>query len=235
MPADTPDQQITYPVDADAADNPVDFLAMLADVEPRLQREYTTEADRTTRMTALSNGDLSVLTAPSVGSPRTEVYDGTNHISLQTRSFFAFVRKTSNEVVNNSTTLQDDNALLAALPTAGTFAFELDLVYSASTVADFKMAFTIPAGASITWWGFGLVTGVSSMSGDIQFMAATASGTSASIGGAGTGNFTSARIAGEVVMGGTAGNLQLQWAQANLEATDATVRAPSRLMVWRVV
>lgn len=234
MPADTSDQQITYPIDGDSADNPAAFLAMLADVEPRLVREYTTEADRTTRMTALAANDISTLSAPSVGSARAEVYNGSDHISLFTRALYANVRKAADEALPiSTTTLQNDDELFVPLPTAGTFAFEGRIIYDSATAADIKFAFTIPAGASFTWGIIGPATTVSSGIGDGNFNVTTSSATALTAGGSGVGVFTNALLWGEVTMGGTAGNLQLQWAQNTSDATVTTVRARSRLLAWR--
>lgn len=234
MPTDTPDQQITLPTDPDFADNPVAFNQFVGDVENRLNRRYTTEADRTARMLTLSSGDESALTAPAVGNPRSEVYDGSNHISLYTRSVFTYVRKTADETVNNSTALQNDNELLAALPTAGTYQFEMNMLYSATTVADIKFAFTWPAGATAFWSAIGLATGAATLTGDATFSFTNGSGTSVAFGGIGAGAPVPIRLFGNIVMGGTAGNLQLQWAQQNLEATNTIVHSNSNLQLWRV-
>lgn len=235
MPTDTPDQQITLPTDPDSADNPVAFNQAVGDIEPRLVREYTTEADRTARMLALSAGDISTLSAPAVGNARTEVWNGSNHISLYTRSVFTYVRKSADEVINNTTALQDDDALFAALPAAGTFQFELNLTYMATTVADIKFAFTWPAGATAEWGIISLATAATTSTGDANFGFQNVSGTAISAGGIGAANPVPAQIFGDIVMGGTAGNLRLQWAQQNLEASNTTVRIRSNLRVWRVL
>lgn len=233
MPTDTPDQQITRPVDADTADNPVAFTNMLADVEPRLVRRYTNEADRTARMTAVSEGDVSHLAAED----RTEVYTGTTHVSLFTRSVWAEkVRTTDAAAINNSTVLVNDATLVVALPTAGRFHFDLLLFYDASTTADIKVAFTIPAGASIRWAGVGGNNTLAAGSAPGMWLAANASGTSVTFGANGTtaANMVAMMAKGAVVMGGTAGNLQLQYAQATADPTDLIVRSSSRLTLWRV-
>lgn len=235
MPTDTPDQQITTPVDGDAADNPVAFLAMVADVEPRLVREYTNEADRTARMLALSQNDLSSLTAPTTGRARLEAWDGSTHVSAYVRNMYTYVRKSADETITNSTALQNDDVLFSPLAaSSGTYQFEMNILYSASTVADIKFAFTWPAGATVTWGVIGLATGAGSISGDATFGNAVASGTSVAIGGAGATTPTPCQIFGDVIMGANAGNLQLQWAQQNLEATNCIVRAGSNLRLWRV-
>lgn len=233
MPTDTTDQQITTPTGTDAADNPVAFVNNVADVEPRLVRRYTNEADRTARMLALAENDVSTLAAED----RAEIYNGTNHISLFSRGIFANkFRTTDATAVNNSTVLVSDAVLVAALPTAGRFQFELVLFYDSSTTADLKVAFTIPAAAVIRWGGVGPSTTVSGGVGTAQFSVAIGSGTTITYGGSGVGTAnTVALIAkGNVLMGGTAGNLQLQYAQQVADPTDTVVRAHSRLHVWRV-
>lgn len=234
MPTDTPDQQITMPVDADSADNPVAFNQAVGDIEPKLVREYTTEADRTARMLVLGANDVSSLSAPTVGTARLETYDGANHVSLVTRSLYAMVRKAADETVSNTTTLQNDDTLLCALPASGTFVFELDLLYSATTVADLKYAFNAAAGASLTVWGIGLAVGATTLDGNLRANFAQGLANDRSLGGIGATTVVPAVIRGEIVPGGTAGNLTFQWAQQNLEVSNCIVRASSRLQVWRV-
>lgn len=233
MPTDTTDQQITTPTGTDAADNPVAFVNEVADIEPRLVRRYTNEADRTARMLALTENDVSTLAAED----RAEIYNGTNHISLFSRGIFANRFRTADAAaINNSAVLVSDAVLVAALPTAGRFQFELVLFYDSSTTADLKVAFTIPAAAVIRWGGVGPSTTVSGGVGTAQFSVAIGSGTTITYGGSGVGTAnTVALIAkGNVLMGGTAGNLQLQYAQQVADPTDTVVRAHSRLHVWRV-
>lgn len=233
MPTNTPDQQIPEPVDADSADNPVAFNQSMAVVEPRLVRQYTTEADRTTRMTALNNGSLSALTAPTTGPVRSEVYNGTNHISLHARSLYTFLRKTADETVNNTATLQNDDVFFVAVPTAGVFVFDLTLFYTSNNTADIKFAFTHPAGAVVRWGTAGLASSATATSGDSQYAAAVGSGSTVLIGG---GNATTVMmfISGILEMGGTAGTFQLQWAQNTADASNTTVNTYSNMRMWRV-
>ena len=235
MPSDTPDQQITLPVDADAADNPVAFNQSVGDIEPRLVRRYTTSADRTARMLTLNQNDLSSLTAPTTGRPRIEAWDGVTHVSAYVRCMYTYARKAADETVNNSTALQNDDLLFSPLAaSSGTYQFELNLLYSATTVADIKFAFTWPAGATAFWSAIGLATGSATLTGDATFSFINVSGTSVAFGGIGAGAPVPIRIFGNIAMGGTAGNLQLQWAQQNLEATNTVVHSNSNLQLWRV-
>jgi hypothetical protein len=229
MPTDTSDQQITMPVDADAADNPVAFVNNVADVEPRLVRRYTDTADRTARMASLSENAVSTLATEN----RAEIYDGANHVSLYTRSLFAMLYKTANQTMNASdTTLQNVTSLVAAMPTTGTFSFRGIIYYDAVTAGDIKFGFTVPAGASLRWNGMGIVTG-SSATGDATFTTITGSGGFTSYGGGGAGVVLCCQIEGEYAAGGTAGNLQFQAAQSVSDVTAPIIIARSRLEIWR--
>lgn len=233
MPVNTPDQQITMPVLPDAADNAVAFVNAVADIETRLVRRYTNEADRTARMLSLSENDISTLATEN----RADIYDGTNHISLFPRTLYANVFRTSDSAaVNNSTVLVNDPVMLVALPTAGRFQFDLTLFYDSSAAADIKFAFTWPAGAFARWGVNGPSTAVASGVGTTVFSTTTTSGAAIVLGGNGGGaaNIVMALIRGTILMGGTAGNLQLQFAQQVAEATNTFIRSDTRMQVWRV-
>lgn len=232
MPADTSDQQITYPVDLDSADNPVAFLAMLADVEVRLARRYTNEADRTARMLSLTENAISTLATED----RAEIYDGTNQVSLVTRSVYARSRVTATQNVGPSNTaLANVTNMAVALPAinGAIYQFRGLVWYNTNTTADIKFAFTMPAGGATMRWGIvGLATGASGVSGDVNLSSITATGTSVSYGGAAADAM--AVIEGEITMGTVAGNLQLQAAQATSDASATNILARSRLEAWRI-
>lgn len=229
MPSDTTDQQITLPVDADTADNPVAFTNFVADVEQRLVRLYTNEADRTARMLSLAENQISGLASEN----RLDAYTGTAHVSLWQRGLFAGPFLAADHPLNMSdTTLQSVTALVAAMPATGQFGFRGVLFYDSSTAADLKVAFQIPALASLRWNPLGLVTG-STSSGDAIFTTASASDSAIAFAGGGVGTVLCCRIEGSYVAGGTAGNLQLRAAQNASDATQSTIRIGSRVEVWR--
>lgn len=232
MPADTPDQQITEPIGTDTANNPLAFNQFVADVQPRLVRQYTTEADRTARMLSLAENQISTLSTPTVGLERAEIYDGTNHVSLHTRALYAFVRKTADETISSNAVLQNDDQLLIAVPTAGVFCFDATIFYTSGNTPDIKFAFTVPAGATVRWGILGLASGATTSTGDVQVQSQAGSGSSTTIGGA---NATTAVawISGMLSMGGTAGTFQLQWAQATSDASNTTVNTFSNIRMWR--
>ena len=229
MPTDTPDQQITLPVGADAANNPTAFTNFVADVEQRLIRLYTNEADRLARMLTLAENQISGLATEN----RLEVYNGTNHISLYSRSLYADLYKSADQTLTaSSTALQNVTELVQAMPTAGTFSFRGLIYCDSSATADIKFAFTFPAGASVRWNIMGPPTAGGS-TGDGTYTVTTVSDTSVSYGMAGAATILALQLEGDYVAGGTAGNLQLRAAQNAGEASNTIVRAQSRMEIWR--
>lgn len=233
MPTNTPDQGIPLPQGADPADGPTAFTNNTAAIEQRLVRNYTDATDRTARMVALGENDISTLDAEN----RIEVFDGANQISLRARSVYAEPFLTADAIpINNSTVLVTDPNLGAALPATGRFLWSLVLFYDSSTTADFKIAFTWPALATVKWGIVAASTAVSSGVGTGAWSTATVSGTSMAIGGSGVGtaNTLMATVQGSILMGGTSGVLRLQYAQQVADLTNSVVRADSRMSVWRV-
>lgn len=236
MPSNTPDQQIPRPTDSDAADNPVAFTNAVAAVEPRLVRTYTNEADRTARMLVLSENNMSGLATEN----RVDIYDGATHVSLHARALFAERLRTVDAApVNNSTTLVPDTVLTVTMPTAGRFHFQGVIFYSSSVTADFKLGILAPTGAITRWSAVGAATTVSSGVGSGQWRAVSAPGPTVltiTLGGdgVGAGSMLSSVYQGSVVMGGTGGTFQVQYAQQTLDPTDTVVYSHSRLEMWRV-
>lgn len=227
MPTVTPDQGITLPVDPDAADAPVAFANFVAGVEQRLVRRYTNEADRTARMLVVGENELSGLAAED----RIEVYTGTTHISLYRRTLYAQIRMSAPQALTpSSTALQNVASMVVGVPSTGTFRWRSTIFYDASTTADFKIAYTIPAGAVMRWGMSALGT-----AGNVPtYTTTTVSGTAISIGALGVGTVTMAQMDGDMSMGGTAGNFQMQAAQATSDATAINVFERSYLEMWRM-
>lgn len=228
MPAVTPDQGLSLPIGADIANNPTAFNNFVAGVEPRLVREYTNEADRTARMLVLAENDLSSLATEN----RVDIYNGAAHVSLHTRSVFLTTRIAVDQVLTpSSTVLQNVTNMAATLPgTAGAiFRWRSAIFYDATTAADMKFAYTIPAAATMRWGLNALSAGGTNPS----YSTATASATAIAAGALGIGTVLYAIIDGEVTMGATGGALQLQAAQNTSDASITTVFARSYMEVWR--
>lgn len=143
--------------------------------------------------------------------------------------------KTADEVVNNSTTYQADDALYVAVEAGATYDLEGFVVYDASTVADAKFSVTTPSGATVTWRLDGPNSGAGSPdSVNPATFRALSTGGGWPVGGVGVGTKVAARIVGTVVVSTTAGNVGIQWAQNTAEATDLTVRSGSYLTLRRI-
>lgn len=135
-------------------------------------------------------------------------------------------------------TFSNDPDLRWALEPDATYVFWMYLIISsASASADFKMQFTVPAGADLLWVPNGLdpTVAVGTVQGIIRrpHNDATANRALAAVG---TGfNSTIALPQGRVTTGGTAGSLILQWAQNVTDAVNATqVLAGSHGVIERV-
>ena len=143
--------------------------------------------------------------------------------------------KTATESVTSSTTLQnDDELLLAVLANTTYFVFGL-LFYDGATAGDFKFAWTGPSGYSFDYSAPVLATGTTSAIVDggatnTLNMSAFQETDIFSVGAAGAGNTIAITITGVLIIGGTAGTLQLQWAQVASSATATRVFAPSCLL-----
>lgn len=141
------------------------------------------------------------------------------------------VRKTADEVVNNSSTLQNDDDLLHALLADEVWRFDGMLFFDGGTTPDIKVAFTVPAGATIRWTIY-----AQSDSGGTVYAGAlvVVSGTASDTGAAGIGTFRILNIRGMVACGATPGNLQLQWAQNTTNASNTTLFANSSLVLHQL-
>ncbi len=143
------------------------------------------------------------------------------------------VRKSADETVTSSTTLQDDDELLFTAVAGSSYKFTLGLIVScASGTPDFKVGFSAPAG-SLTWGVVGLDT------------AATSGTAQAVMSGRGVGTSgTSATVASvngrlHVVLTGTfkcttSGTVRFRWAQDTSSVSGVTVEEGSYIEAIRV-
>src|SRR5687768_12551976 len=194
MSTNTPDQQITIPVGTDIADNPLAFVNQTADIETRLVLKYTNAADRAVRHTAPIEGDLTGLATEN----RYDVYNGAAYVSLYTRSFHGFARRTvdgsaGTGQVNNSTALVNDPLIVVAVDTGATYEWEATIFYDSSTTADIKFAWTTPTFSSMRWTCTALATTATTNEGDVKIATQVASGTSLSFGGIGVATVISCK------------------------------------------
>ena len=140
------------------------------------------------------------------------------------------VRKTADETVNNSSTLQNDDHLILPLGANEVWIFQFFLFSNSSTTADIKIAFTAPTGAVFQYLISSADIGVDSSTTTATF--ARMSTGAINIYGESLDKLDILR--GLVINGANAGNLQLQWAQSLAEVSDTIVRANSCLIATKI-
>lgn len=147
--------------------------------------------------------------------------DGTNWVIYKGEGH---VRKTADEIVNNSLVVQNDDHLLLPVEANEVWKFELlALVNCVTATPGTRFIFTGPAGSTITWWnatndGNGLSNPVAAQ---VTF--------------SNPAGISGIRLAGWIANGATAGTLRLQWAQRVATAEDTKVLANSLLLGRRIV
>jgi len=141
------------------------------------------------------------------------------------------VRKPSDESLTSNITLQNDDHLLLAVGVSEVWKFKLSILYRSSTTADFKMAFTFPGG-EIAAMGVTKGNTVSTaICVSFEGSSSPAAGSN-NIDGLSAAQSSYFEIDGVYINGGSAGNLQFQWAQASSDATATKVMTNSSL--WAV-
>lgn len=187
--------------------------------------------------TILADTKVSALSAVSAftGAMELPVNDGGTSkkaTGTQVRDFVRglFVVKTADESVTSSAALQNDDHLSLALATSTFYTVDGYLSCDGAVAADIQVGFTVPSGATVNITVVGLSTSAASDPGVAWSGTVAASGESAgAMGLLGTGNRSGMLIKGWVRTAGTAGNLQLQWAQGTSNGTATTVALDSWL------
>jgi hypothetical protein len=135
------------------------------------------------------------------------------------------LRKTVDESVSSSTTLQNDDNLKIALSASDAVEFSgMVFVSSSSATPDIKLTFTVPSGASVRWFAEWFEGANYASSGIV-----TASGATASF-AVSAGTVGLVKFSGIVVNGSSAGDLQFQWAQNSSNSAAVKVEQRSFLI-----
>lgn len=142
------------------------------------------------------------------------------------------VIKPSDETLNNSSTMQNDNDLVLPVIANASYLFSCYLDYEGQDgTMNAKWQWTVPASANLRYTAAytntsGTWTGGVTSNGSTVISARTS----------GAGTLYGASMTGSLVTAGSAGNLQLQWAQNTTtnNAPGVTVHAQSYLALWRI-
>jgi hypothetical protein len=140
------------------------------------------------------------------------------------------VRKSANQSITSSTTLTNDSQLKFAIGANETWVFYANLQpQSTAGGIHIKYAFTYPAGATLVWSPPNVVC---NSDGVIRLGEGCTGTTSVSMN---VDNLIRPQfIMGSILNGGTAGDLQLQWAQVTSSATAMTMNAGSMISGTKV-
>jgi hypothetical protein len=131
------------------------------------------------------------------------------------------VEKTSDQSIASSTTLTNDTQLAVSIGANEIWDFEWMLMIAAHVDADAKIAFTFPTGGTVALTGSGF--DAAGTFGRFRHTTTTSPTTATSISGTGDYAVPDATVlTGTFTNGGTAGTLQLQWAQ-NTSNASATI------------
>jgi len=146
-----------------------------------------------------------------------------------------FAIKTADETVTSSATLQDDDELTLTVEANKSYEVSGFVRWTcASVTPDMQVAFSLPSGASLAWWGAGPYTDLTGQNSNLNQYAPDDTG----VVWYGTNNsatFPSAMIiSGLLIVGATAGSLTFRWAQQTSNASGVTVKARSWLKLLRV-
>jgi hypothetical protein len=142
--------------------------------------------------------------------------------------------KSADETIS-STTLQNDDALFFAVAANERWLIEASLMIDSNATAGFQATFTVPASATIK---FGVLT-----PGSTSLWVYNSASTPAALMNAGAtlgqgspaaGNIWGTILRGIVQVAGTAGNVQLQWAQNAGPSGSTIVKANSCLIGARL-
>lgn len=162
--------------------------------------------------------------------------DGFSIPSSSGSSSITFVRKLSDESASNNT-FQNDDELFLAVGANDVWQIEILLfVVNASNTPDIKVQFTGPAAAVINWAGHGYTPGSTTQDTASRYIAKTLAGSfTLGVLQTATEALSPVRLEGMYIGGGTAGTLQLQWAQSTTDgANPTTVKAGSYLKATKV-
>jgi hypothetical protein len=158
------------------------------------------------------------------------------HVRDNLTALNGFVRKTADESVTSSATLQNDNELSIAIPAAGTYEIDVHLIVTsaANAAGDIRVGATFPAGTMTMMLDALDVSLAASNTGTIvRAAAAITSGVDPALGFGASTSQTYAHVK-FLFVATASGTFQFQWAQSASNANATTVKANSLLtMVQR--
>lgn len=211
-----------YPDLSTAPNVPLDIQKLGQSVDTRYGG---TVADWTALLAVTSPFPSMRVFVTSLGGVAT--YNGTKWIAPD-----LFAVKPTDESVTSSTTLQNDDHLLGAIPAAGTYLFDLYAMVSGGNAAgDIKFGFTFPTG-TLHFMGLGLdVSLASGTTGTMETNSKQGAASGTTIIGYGISTTPTWIQLHGILIATAAGTLQTQWAQVASSPTASKVLAGSHLVL----
>lgn len=159
----------------------------------------------------------------------------TRHMPGGADAWTKLARKTANESVTSSTTLQADNDLFFAIAANEVWLWDALLLFDAPVAGDAKIQWDGPAGASAVWGSHGPKTGDDTSIGNIAVKGAgLGTGESLPFGTMGAGVTATVLVKGIVTNGATPGTFELLWSQNTINGTATILKAGSFLYAIRI-
>lgn len=146
-----------------------------------------------------------------------------------------FARKTADESVTSSTTLQDDDHLTVSVSASAVYQIEMALIYDGDqTTGDLKFQFSAPSGSAFSYGMLSPHTDQTSTTASAVKITEQTLAAASTLGCFGSGTNVVARAFGLLVTGGTSGTFKLTWAQNGSSATATRLRTNSYLIARRM-
>ena len=143
------------------------------------------------------------------------------------------IRKSADEVVNNSDVLQNDDDFFFDVLEGDVWEVVITGLVTSATAADFKYDFSVPTGATVHGIVGSLQVGAAG-SGTNDLAASVDLTADDGIGTLGTGTEAAFYIRALVVVAETPGVVNFRWAQNTATASDTTLLAESWMTVRRI-
>lgn len=145
-----------------------------------------------------------------------------------------YIKKASNEIVNNSTTLQNDNDFVVTLDASSVYEIQIVLCLTSNASADFKWDWAVTGGVSQLTkraiLGTGTCTTIADANADFTTVDLNTPSNVQT-----DGIHEQALYERFLVQTSTTGTLQLRWAQNSAHASNTTVTTNSYMIIRKLV
>lgn len=141
---------------------------------------------------------------------------------ILTEALIKRIYKSSDETVNNSTVLQNDDHLSFSVSANERWAFSMFVFYDTNSTADINFGWTYPSGTTIYW------------SNDDFNQTASTQAQTIGLNGQGSGTVGIAGFNGIIYVSSTPGTIQLQWAQTIQNPSDTKLLAGTYIIAHRL-